>query len=287
MRKKSLAIILLCLMITALFSGCTEQLSLTGTGKSDIKYDIKDEIAIVMEAPNLSTITEITIPDEYEGYPVKEIADFSVVNLENVAVIRIGKNVEKIGEWAFTNNQKLTAFEVDEENKYFCDVDGVLYTKDKKTLVSYPLAKGVKTIESENENGEKVEKEVIEYTIPDSVEVIRTKAFYKCSKITDIKFGASVKVIEEKAFFRCSEIKAISLPETVEFIGKDAFAYCWLVKEINIPASVKEIGDYAFYSCTEMKKVSVQNKESEMILGKKWYPTLNGQNMDIEIVWAD
>lgn len=274
MTKKILSVILLCVLMLAVFTGCTDQLGLSIGGTSEVEYKIQNGEAVVSKAPDLSTITEVTIPDEYEGKPVTKIADFSVVNLENVATINIGKNVKEIGVWAFTNNQKLKQFIVDEENEYFCSVDGVLFTKDMKTLLFYPPLKNYDS-----------EEKTMKYEIPEGVETIRTKAFYKCEKLTDLVIAKSVKTIEEMAFFRCSALKSLELPGGLEFIGKDAFSYCSSVPETTIPAAVKQIGDYAFYNCTSMLKVTVQNSESAITLGKKWYPTKNGQNMDVEIVW--
>lgn len=275
MTKRLVSVILLCVLMLTVFTGCTEQLGLSIGGTSEMEYKIENGEAIVKQAPDLSTITEVTIPDEYEGCPVTKIDDFSVVNLENVGVINIGKNVKEIGAWAFTNNQKLKEFQVDEENEYFCSVDGVLFTKDMKTLLFYPPLKGYDT-----------EKKTMKYEIPEGVEKIRTKAFYKCDKLTDIVIPESVTAIEEKAFFRCSSLKTLSLPKKLEFIGKDAFSYCSAIPETTIPFSVKQIDDYAFYNCTSMLKVIVENEEAAITLGKKWYPTKNGQNMDVEIVWG-
>ena len=274
MTKRTVSIILLCVLILGMFTGCTDKLGLSIGGTSEVEYKIENDEATVSKAPDLSTITEVKIPDEHEGRPVTKIADFSVVNLENVAVIYIGKNVKEIGAWAFTNNQKLKEFVVDEENEYFCSFDGVLFTKDMKTLLFYPPLKGYDA-----------EKKTMKYEIPEGVETIRTKAFYKCDKLTELVIPNSVKAIEEMSFFRCSALASLSFPENLEFIGKDAFSYCSCVPETTIPSSVKEIGDYAFYNCTSMMKVTVENEEAAISLGKKWYPTKNGQNMDVEIIW--
>ena len=76
------------------------------------------------------------------------------------------------------------------------------------------------------------------------------------------------------------------LPEALEFIGKDAFSYCYGLREINISANVKEIGEYAFYNCTNLKTVNVDNSESNLILGEKWFPTDNGLDIkDLKISW--
>ncbi|MGN0538564.1 MAG: leucine-rich repeat domain-containing protein [Candidatus Fimenecus sp.] len=283
--KKRLAIIFsLILCISVIFSGCAEQI---GLGSDKLSIKIENGEATVREIPNKSTIKEVTVPDEYEGVPVTKIADFAAVNIESIEVINIGKNVKEIGAWAFENNQNLKAFKVSKDNPYFCDVDGVLFTKDMKTLLFYPLAKGVQVKEETNDKGEKEEVKFIEYAIPEGVETIRTKAFYKCQYLTKITIPQSVKVIEEKAFFRCGSIKELALPSSLEVIGKDAFSYCTSLTEIVIPASIKRIETYAFYNCTNLLKVDVQAKESDVTLGEKWYPTDNGKSISkLEINWA-
>ncbi|MGN1162170.1 MAG: leucine-rich repeat domain-containing protein, partial [Candidatus Fimenecus sp.] len=274
----------LILCISVIFSGCAEQI---GLGSDKLSIKIENGEATVREIPNKSTIKEVTVPDEYEGVPVTKIADFAAVNIESIEVINIGKNVKEIGTWAFENNQNLKAFKVSKDNPYFCDVDGVLFTKDMKTLLFYPLAKGVQVKEETNDKGEKEEVKFIEYAIPEGVETIRTKAFYKCQYLTKITIPQSVKVIEEKAFFRCGSIKELALPSSLEVIGKDAFSYCTSLTEIVIPASIKRIETYAFYNCTNLLKVDVQAKESDVTLGEKWYPTDNGKSISkLEINWA-
>lgn len=278
MKKHILPLLLLIIFV---FSGCSGDLV---SASVRIKYKTENGEAAVKEVPNKTSLTEITIPDEYDGCPVTSIADFAAVNLENATVINIGKNVKEIGGWAFENDQKLTAFNVDDDNPYFCDVDGVLFTKDMKTLLFYPPDRNVNV--STDSDGKEVKN--IEYDIPDSVETIRTKAFYKCQYLTDLTFPSELKTIEEKAFFRCGELVLTSLPDGLTLISKDAFGYCTSLKEISIPSSVNEIGDYAFYNCTGLLKINIDNHESDMTLGKKWYSTDNGRDIDdLVISWAE
>lgn len=282
MSKKIVSLIALVLCVCFIFSGCESVTSLLSGGDANIKYEINDGEAIVKSVPNKSTVTKIVIPDEYEGVPVTKIADFSATNLEYVTEFIIGKNVKEIGVWALENNQHITSYEVDDENKHFCDIDGVIYTKDMKSLLFYPIAKDLTDTKDENGNNIKISK----YTIPDGVETIRSKAFYKCGYLAEINVPDSVKRIEEKTFFRCEKIDEIKLPESLEFIGKDAFSYCYGLTELDIPANVKQIDEYAFYNCTNLLTVNVDNSESNMTLGNKWYPTNQGKNIDeLKINW--
>lgn len=282
MKKNIIKIASLLLCISLLFSGCSAASAFLGIESDEIEYVIENGEAAVTKVPNKVSITEIVIPDEYEGVPVTKINDFAAVNLEYVTEFTIGKNVKEIGPWAMENNQHITAFNVDDNNDYYCDVDGVLYSKDMKTLLFFPLAKDL--VDSKDESGNDIQTS--KYTIPDGVEIIRTKAFYKCWNIAEITIPDSVKRIEEKAFFHCEKLKDIKLPSSLEFIGKDAFSYCYGLTELDIPASIKQIDTYAFYNCQNLLTLNVDSKEADLTLGEKWYPTFQGNNIDeLKINW--
>lgn len=279
--KKLILTLVIALLICFTFTGCSEVTDLLLEGNTDISYKTDGGEVAVSLMPNKSTVTEIVIPDEYEGNPVTEINDFAGVNLEYVTKVTIGKNVKEIGSWAFGNSRNIAYFEVDDSNPYLCDLEGVIYSKDMKTLLFYPPAKGIET--TNNENGEEVK--TISYTVPEGVETIRTKAFYKCYELAEITLPSTLKRIEEMCFFRCS-LTSLTLPDGLTFIGKDAFSYCSALTELTVPDSVTDIGEYAFYSCTSLLSLTMEGKEADMTLGKKWYPTNNGIDIDtLNIQW--
>lgn len=274
-KYKILASVLAVLSVIAVFSSCT-----TSTPEK-LKYEIGENgEARITGYTDTTTRTEIAVPDEIDGAPVTEICDFGLFNADSLKKITIGKNVKTIGTWAFTNNKGLREFAVDPGNAYFTVVDGILFTKDMKTLVAYPPARNIefdKFAQSLN---------TTTYEIPDGVETIRSKAFYKCGCVTEIKIPDSVKVIEEKAFFKVEALENLTLPKNLGYIGKDAFGYCAKVKTVTIPSTVTEIGEYAFYNCTSLLNITVDNAESAVSVGKKWYPTMNGKEIsELKISW--
>lgn len=287
-KTKRIVALLLCLLTLVIsFAGCSAK------NDDKLEYEVLDDHIVITKYTDSTERTQITVPDEIDGKPVTEIADFSLFNAESLKKIYIGKNVEAIGEWSMTNNQHLEEFIVDEENANFCSVDGVLFTKDMKTIVYFPPAKGIEF----NKYGDAQNKTT--YAIPEGVETIRSKAFYKCYYVEDITIPSTVKRIEEKAFHRTAALNKIDLPEGLEYIGKDAFAYCFSenykseqnpnlpeTTEIVIPSTVKEIGEYAFFNCSKVSKVVMRPKESEVKLGKIWSPSTKGkENKECQIVW--
>ena len=279
--KKTLIITLLIAVVCFSFVSCgsdTLQI-LTGAG-NELSYKIENNEAVVTAVSNKSTVKNIVIPDEYEGLPVTKIDDFAAVNLEYVIKVTIGRNVKEISDWAFGNSKKIIEFDVDDNNPYLCDIDGVIYTKDMKTLLFYPPSGGPSKIKKDAD-GKDIRTS--SYVIPEGVETIRSKAFYKCYDLTGITFPQSLISIEEKAFFR-TNLENLTLPENLEFIGKDAFAFNYDLKKLTVPTSVRQIDEYAFFCCTSLLDINMQGIESEMTLGKKWYPTDNGIELGDKLV---
>lgn len=247
-----------------------------------MRYTVKDSTVIIRTYKNKATATVLEIPDEIEGKPVVKVENFGAFNAPSLKTIKIGKNVREIGAWAFTNNTALEAYVVDPLNEHFAAVDGVLFSKDLKTLIYYPIKKGVTT----GKDGFVTAN--ARYTVPDGVETIRTKAFYKCGHLESVTLPASLLSIEERAFSRAEALKALQLPDNLQFIGVDAFAFCTGLTAMTIPRSVTRIDDYAFYGCTSVKTMTMLGSEKNMTLGEKWYPTKNGLELDeLTIVWPD
>lgn len=202
--------------------------------------------------------------------PVSAIGEFTFNTDEYVEIIHIGKDVKYIDETSFFNCKMLKEFEVDEENEYYTDVDGVLYTKDMKKLLVYPYNKG----DAHNEELEAPPEEVLSYTIPEGVERIASCAFYKNNILTEINLPSTLKEIGDMAFFKCENVSLVTLPDGLLKIGSDAFSYCQGMKHVlYIPDSVKEIGNYAFYSCKNLKEFYMgAENEGAITFGESWLP---------------
>lgn len=169
---------------------------------------------------NCTHLTDITIPNS-----VKVIGDYAFSNCENLKNVTIPNSVKEIGEGAFWNSTSLTditipssvttigfgAFNgctnlqnllIDENNPKYSSVDGVLYNKDKTTLIQYPCA---------NLN--------TDYTILDNVVAIEDRAFENSTNLVNITIPNSVKNIGEGAFRRCTSLESVSIPNSVVNLG--------------------------------------------------------------------
>lgn len=129
------------------------------------------------------------------------------------------------------------------DNKYYTSIDGIIYSRDKQTLVLASsgregvvnIPEGTKIIANEAFAQSHVE----EINCPDSLEYIKDGAFRICSFLTKINFGKGLKQIGE-SFRNTSGV----------------FAYCCMLKDVVIPKSVEEIGKFAFFHCDELSNVT-------------------------------
>ncbi len=182
-------------------------------------------------------ITELVIPD---GVRTIERAAFSGLGIKSV---KIGKDVKTIKPKVFINNTNLESIEVDENNPYYCSVDGVLYTKDMKTLVQYP----------QNKSGES-------FTVPESVTRIGACAFTYAANLKEVKLGENVYEIANKAFKSCENLEKINLPESLIRIGAQCFRGCRNLPSLSIPDGVTKIKEYTFNDCTNLSELKLPSK---------------------------
>ena len=111
-------------------------------------------------------------PDETK--PVLGVREYAVNADENAEELYIGASVRYIAETAFYNAKRLQRVTVDPANKWFKDIDGVLFTKDGKKLILYPVCYG----QQPTDNPEEFTYPEA-YTVPAGVERICTFAFLK------------------------------------------------------------------------------------------------------------
>ena len=120
----------------------------------------------------------------------------------------IPKNVTVMSPTAFGSSNKIKNITVDNGNKYYSSVNGMLYSKDKKILKIYPQGRNASTI-----------------NIPKGTEEIGTRAFYFSQYLNNITIPSTVNKIDDYAMCYMPNIESINIPSSVKFIGKKAIGY--------------------------------------------------------------
>ena len=129
--------------ILAIANKDTYQYEDTGSGTYRLtKFSNTGEITKLnvdyVTSVNYDQITKEYVFTKDESKKVTEIREYALNCDDKIKTIYIGADVELIQNNAFYSCWALQNIEVDENNPYYCDIDGVLYNKDKTVLINYP-----------------------------------------------------------------------------------------------------------------------------------------------------
>ncbi len=159
-------------------------------------------------------ITKEYIFTKDESKKVTEVREYSLNCDDKIKTIYIGADVELIQNKAFYSCWALENIEVDENNPYYCDIDGVLYNKDKTVLINYPC---------------------------NHDEYLRKKFGYEQEMFRD-------KVTQQ---YR-RDIQTYVVPSTVTTLGELCFSYVNL-RDIYLPEGLKRMETLSVFKLHEPK----------------------------------
>jgi hypothetical protein len=241
-----------------------------------------------------TNITSITIPSS-----VKKIGDYAFYSCQNLLTVTIPAGVMSIGNQAFygcsgldsiaipasvttignyalENCTNLTSITVDSGNANYSSESGILYNKNKTSIILVPNAisgavtipNGITSIEGAFQG----RTELTSITIPSSVTSI-VYAFSGCTKLASVTLPSTLTNIGNGAFSGCTRLASITIPGSVTSIGYGAFSGCTSLNNVTIPASVTTIGNGAFRGCTSLTTISVAPGSPYTILNYVLYNT--------------
>lgn len=238
-------------VLTVSGTGATDNYSVNDTYGDSPLYGNKDIKKIVIESAvtNIGNsvfaacgVEEVTFSDTVKTIGWSVFHDCTALKQVNLSA-----SVNSIDANAFYGCPTLEKFIVPDDSETYKSVDGILFTKDGKTLYKYPGGKAGTA-----------------YTVPVSVEKVYDGAFRDSKKLVSIDFENDDTAIGQRAFACCTALKNISLPKNITSLEEGLFYECSSLKDIAIPGSVTEIKQQAFSEASSLEFIVIPNGVSEI-----------------------
>lgn len=161
---------------------------------------------------------------------ITRIDDIAFFSCEKLAIVNLPDSITGFGDGVFDCCDSLTSVNIN-NNSILSSDNGVLFNKDKTTIIQYPIGKADNT-----------------YNIPDSVKKIGPYAFRYSENLENVVFPNDLQSIGICAFTDCSNLDNVNIPSSVEVIGEEAFSECRKLNNITIPDKDIHIKSRAFYN---------------------------------------
>ncbi|MBQ3488875.1 MAG: leucine-rich repeat domain-containing protein, partial [Clostridia bacterium] len=141
-------------------------------------------------------------------------------------------------EEPFYDCEKLRTITVSPENPKYAVLDGMLMSKDGKTLLVYPAG-----------------RRDTSFDVPISVTALGVRALAN-GYLVEVTLSPGITELPNSLFSGCGRLERVQLPVDLKKIGDNVFDYCDKLTEITIPAGVTGIGHGSFGDCESLTKIT-------------------------------
>ncbi len=230
---------------------------------------------------------------------VTKICQESFINdyLEKIIIPKATTQIE-CNYFCFTT-PALKTIEVNRDNTKYTSVNGILYSKDKKTIYAYPAGKKESSfsipVGTENINscafyntqylktiiipntvkyidttGFRYSEGLEEITIPESVTEFGAGLFGDCPNLRKVTINCNTKLLSYLTFDECPNLEEVIINGNIETIIKGAFYKCPKLTKVTLPNSLITIKSQAFFYCTGLKQITIP-KNVDLIETRAFY----------------
>jgi len=130
------------------------------------------------------------------------------------------------------------------------------YGDDKNVTIPSAYANlPIIQIEDESFLGKTFIKQI---TLPESLKVIKARAFKNNTNLTSIILPANLSTLSESAFENCTNLSAITFNgNKITGLSKEVFKNCSSLTSLIFPESLTSIGEYAMQNCSNLTEIYV------------------------------
>ena len=195
-----------------------------------------------------STLTTITLREGLKTVGTQAMSGIALTS------ITLPASLMSIDGSSLSCNTSLPAINIRADNPNYVSIDGVLYTRDGKTLVTYPAGKSGTT-----------------YTVQDGVQVIANNAFDRARSLTEINLPSTLKEVKTSAFRECNALQQMVYPRGVTSIAGSVMDNCNSMTSVTLPSTLTYLGASAFARCTSLNEIIVKAVTPPVCDIYEWY----------------
>ncbi|MBR2586133.1 MAG: leucine-rich repeat protein, partial [Thermoguttaceae bacterium] len=156
----------------------------------------------------------IVLPEGKTDFP---FSFSSFLQLRSAETLYLNASIKKIPDRIRRAAASLRSIKVPDANPYLRSIDGVLYSKDGKTLLLYPRRKADRN-----------------FSVPEPVRSIAPYAFCQCVRLRSILFPNTLRTLGKNTIVECPNLRAIHLPRLIKTIHHKAFSRTNLLERIEV-----------------------------------------------------
>lgn len=257
MKKTVFVIVLLIAIFAAMF------FSVKAVHSDLYKYkELPDGTYELVRFSNTGSITDLTIDyvvdlktgEKDLSKPITSIHEYAFNGDETLHNITFGKDVKYIDSKAIYSCWYVRNVWIDDENPYYCDIDGVVYNKDVTEAVFYPNYHDLQLMIENGYATEEVDKNGNRKFISKVTDENGKLVDEKGNNLVERIWGTN-KLYDEQFYQTYNRTcRTYVIPSTVTKINELAFAYSNIV-DLYIPEGVTKMDNMAVFKNTVLTNI--------------------------------
>ena len=228
------------------------------------KYEqLEDGTYELIRFSNTGSITDITIDyvvtdfetgEKDTSKPITKIHEYAFNGDETIHNITFGKDVKEIDSKSIYSCWYVRNVWIDDENPYYCDIDGVVYNKDVTEAIFYPNYHDLQLMIENGYAEEKVDEKGNRKFISKVTDENGNLTDEKGNNIVERMWGTD-KLHDELYYQTYNRLcRTYVIPSTVTKINELAFAYSNIV-DLYIPEGVTTLDNMAIFKNTVLTNI--------------------------------
>ena len=236
------------------------------------KYkELPDGTYELVRFSNTGSITDLTIDyvvdlktgEKDLSKPITSIHEYAFNGDETLHNITFGKDVKYIDSKAIYSCWYVRNVWIDDENPYYCDIDGVVYNKDVTEAVFYPNYHDLQLMIENGYATEEVDKNGNRKFISKVTDENGKLVDEKGNNLVERIWGTN-KLYDEQFYQTYNRTcRTYVIPSTVTKINELAFAYSNIV-DLYIPEGVTKMDNMAVFKNTVLTNIFTYTTDTPM-----------------------